>query len=272
VQELLSEEDLGSSTNQLPLSQKIIRPWEEIRKNKHRTNIGYEKDVTFNNPYYTNPIQFQSARLLQDISYSHASVQEKIQKFQHCQQFGQIEYQCFDFHPYENCGKKNHPSNRCFNNKKSAILNKHYGWIPSWQWSPIVKKICQSYRRMHSRVSMHLVVKGFASSYLIHSREEQHQRLIINRAITSKCDYACGHPKPPHLVEDFQLLLDNGLWFPLNIHLVEEFQLLLHQSLWSCLNQHQEHFQLAEDKSFHLLANLGNVLVLFGWRGGMLET
>ena len=184
MQELLSEEDLDSSTNQLPLSQKIIRAWEEIRKNKHRTNIGYEKYVTFNIPYYTKPIQFQSARLLQDISYSHASVQEKIKKFQHCQQFGQIEYQCFDFHPYENCGKKNHPSNRCFNNKKSAILNKHYGWIPSWQWSPIVKKICQSYRRMHSRVSMHLVVKGFASSYLIHSREEQHQRLKVSLQVS----------------------------------------------------------------------------------------
>jgi hypothetical protein len=70
--------------DQLPLSKWIIRPWEEIRKNKYRTCIGYEKDVTFHNPDCTKPIQFQSAGLLQESSDSLAPVQEQILICQHC--------------------------------------------------------------------------------------------------------------------------------------------------------------------------------------------
>jgi hypothetical protein len=49
IQKQLSEPTSDSSTDedQIPLSKTIIRPWEEIRNNKHRTSIGYEKEVTF---------------------------------------------------------------------------------------------------------------------------------------------------------------------------------------------------------------------------------
>jgi hypothetical protein len=57
AQQPLSETTPDSSTYQLPLSKRIIRPWEEIRKNKHRTNIRYEKDVTFHNLDYTKLFQ-----------------------------------------------------------------------------------------------------------------------------------------------------------------------------------------------------------------------
>jgi hypothetical protein len=69
---------------QLPLSNPIIRPWEEIINNKHITSVRYENDVTFPNPEYTKLIQFQSAILLQESLYSPAPVQEKIMLCQHC--------------------------------------------------------------------------------------------------------------------------------------------------------------------------------------------
>ena len=46
----------------------IIRPWEELIHNKHRTSLGYEKDVSFHILDYTKPIIFQSARSLYDSS------------------------------------------------------------------------------------------------------------------------------------------------------------------------------------------------------------
>jgi hypothetical protein len=51
MQDQLSEKDSYSSTGeyQLPLSEPIIRPWEEIRHIKHINNIEYEKEVTFHN-------------------------------------------------------------------------------------------------------------------------------------------------------------------------------------------------------------------------------
>ena len=36
----------------------IIRPWEELVHNKHRTGLGYDKDVSFHIPDYTKPIIF----------------------------------------------------------------------------------------------------------------------------------------------------------------------------------------------------------------------
>jgi hypothetical protein len=80
-----------SSTYQLPLSNRISIPWEEIIHNKHRTNIGYEKDVIFHNLDYTKPIKFQSVGLLQDSSHSLSPVQDKILICQHCQRVGHIE-------------------------------------------------------------------------------------------------------------------------------------------------------------------------------------
>jgi hypothetical protein len=35
------------------LSKPIIRPWEEISHNKHRTGLGYDKEVTFHTPDYS---------------------------------------------------------------------------------------------------------------------------------------------------------------------------------------------------------------------------
>jgi hypothetical protein len=54
----LSEIAPDSSTDdvQLSLPKQIIRPWEEIKNNKHRTSIGYEKGVTFHISDYTKPI------------------------------------------------------------------------------------------------------------------------------------------------------------------------------------------------------------------------
>jgi hypothetical protein len=175
TQQQFSETTPDSSTNkdQLPLSKQIIRPREEIRHKKHKTSLGYEKDVTFHNPDYTKPIQFQSVGLLQESS--HAPVQEQTSICQHCQRVGKFEDQCFDLHPCEHCGQHNHPSNKCFSNKKSARINNHYGWMASWQWSSIIKKICQSYRRIHSPVLTHLAVDRFSSSHLIPDRGEQHQ-------------------------------------------------------------------------------------------------
>jgi hypothetical protein len=181
VQEQLSEPTSDTSADedevvheqvQLSLSKPIIRPWEEIRDNKHITCIGYEKEVTFHIPDYTKPIQFQSVGLLQESSYSPAPVQEQIPKCQHCHRVGHMEDQCFDLHPCEHCGKHNHPSDRCSKCKKSARVKNHYGWITSWQWSSTIKKIYQSYRRIHSRVLTHLAVEIFASSHLVPDRGE----------------------------------------------------------------------------------------------------
>ena len=57
---------------QLAFSKPIIRPWEELVHNKHKTGLGYDKDVSFHIPDYSKPIQFQSYRFLQDGSSSPA--------------------------------------------------------------------------------------------------------------------------------------------------------------------------------------------------------
>ena len=53
---------------QLALLKPIIIPWEELVHNKHRTGLGYDKDVTFHIPDYTKPIIFQSVGFLYDSS------------------------------------------------------------------------------------------------------------------------------------------------------------------------------------------------------------
>jgi hypothetical protein len=85
-QQQLNETMPDSSTYgvQLFLSKWIIRPWEEIKNNRHKTGIGYGNDVNFHNLDYTKPIQFQSVALQQESSHSSAPVQEQIQKCQHC--------------------------------------------------------------------------------------------------------------------------------------------------------------------------------------------
>jgi hypothetical protein len=83
----LSEPSPNSSTDDvhLSLSKWIIKPWEEIKNNKHITSIRYEKEVTFHNPDYSKPIQFKSVGLLQESSYSPTLVQEQIMMCRHCQ-------------------------------------------------------------------------------------------------------------------------------------------------------------------------------------------
>jgi hypothetical protein len=41
------------------LSKPIIRPWEEISYNKHRTGLGYDKEVTFHILDYSKRIHFK---------------------------------------------------------------------------------------------------------------------------------------------------------------------------------------------------------------------
>jgi hypothetical protein len=73
---------------------------------------------------------------------------------------------------FQQGGKYNHHSDKCSNHQKYARVKNHYGWMTSWQWSSIDKKIFQSYHRIHSRVLMHLVVKRFLSSHLVPDRGE----------------------------------------------------------------------------------------------------
>ena len=56
------------AATQPALPKPIIRPWEELVHNKHRTGLGYDKDVTFHIPDYTKPIKFQSAGFMYDSS------------------------------------------------------------------------------------------------------------------------------------------------------------------------------------------------------------
>jgi len=150
----------------------MIKPREEIRNNKHRTCIGYEKEVAFHSSNYTKSIQFQSIGLLQEGLYSPAPVQEKILKCQNFHQVGHMKEQCFYIHPCEHCGKHNHPLKICSNHNKYARVKNHYGWMNTWKWSSTIKKIYYSYHRIHSRVLTHIVVKGFSSSHLVPDRRE----------------------------------------------------------------------------------------------------
>ena len=43
---------------QSALPKPIIRPWEQLVHNKHRTGLGYDKDLSFHIPDYAKPIQF----------------------------------------------------------------------------------------------------------------------------------------------------------------------------------------------------------------------
>jgi hypothetical protein len=48
--------DSSEDEDQLPLSKQSIKPWEEIRNNRHTNGIGYEKEVTFHILDYTKLI------------------------------------------------------------------------------------------------------------------------------------------------------------------------------------------------------------------------
>jgi hypothetical protein len=67
VEKQLNKIVSNSTTNldKLPLSKPIIKPWEEIKINKHINGLGYENYFTFHNPYYAKLIKFWSDVLLQ---------------------------------------------------------------------------------------------------------------------------------------------------------------------------------------------------------------
>ena len=58
----------ADAETQSALPKPIIKPWEQLFHNKHRTGLGYDKDLSFHIPDYAKPIQFQSARILHDSS------------------------------------------------------------------------------------------------------------------------------------------------------------------------------------------------------------
>jgi len=58
----------ANAKTQSALAKHIIRPWEKIVHNKHRTSLGYEKDLCFHILDYSKPIQFQSAGFIHDSS------------------------------------------------------------------------------------------------------------------------------------------------------------------------------------------------------------
>ena len=78
----------ADATVQPALPKPIIRLWEELVHNKHRTGLGYDKDVTFHIPDYTKPIIFRSAGFLYDSSpaaiLDHVPLPQQIEKCQHC--------------------------------------------------------------------------------------------------------------------------------------------------------------------------------------------
>lgn len=56
---------LHAEANILPaLPKRIIKHWEEIVHNKHRTDLGYDKDFSFHILEYSKPIKFQSVGFL----------------------------------------------------------------------------------------------------------------------------------------------------------------------------------------------------------------
>lgn len=115
----------------LALLKPIIRPWEKIVHNKHKTDLGYDKKVSFHIPNYSKPIQFQSVGFLKESSSSSTLV--KSSKCQHCDRVGHMKNQCFDFHPCKHCGKHTHSSDICFILKKPTKEKIQYGWIASWK-------------------------------------------------------------------------------------------------------------------------------------------
>jgi hypothetical protein len=45
---------------------RIVKPWEELKFNRNRHGLGYEKDIKFYIPNYSKPIQFVGADFLAD--------------------------------------------------------------------------------------------------------------------------------------------------------------------------------------------------------------
>ena len=59
----------------------IIKPWEEINHKKHRTGLGYDKEVIVHIPNYSKTIMLQSVGFIKESSYSSTPLQSS--KHQH---------------------------------------------------------------------------------------------------------------------------------------------------------------------------------------------
>ena len=132
---------------QFALPKPIIRLWEQLVHNKHKTGLGYDKDLSFHIPDYAKPIQFQSVGFIHDSSPTLHDIsppvvpdsaplpqqqqQQQIVKCQHCDRVGHVKDHCFHLHPCKRCHKTSHSSNRCFRNKPPTRTNIHLGWITS---------------------------------------------------------------------------------------------------------------------------------------------
>ena len=176
----------ADAKNQFALPKPIIRPWEQLFHNNHRTGLGYDKDLSFHIPNYAKPIQFQSVGFIHDSSpalhdssasaipdftpLSQQQQQQQIVKCQHCDRVGHLKDHCFDLHPCKHCHKTSHSSHRCFRNKRPARTKIHLGWIASWQWASTSKKIFQTHIKTCSRVLNSLAVEFSPSSHLVSDR------------------------------------------------------------------------------------------------------
>lgn len=89
----------------------IIKVWEELVHNKHKTGLGYDKDVSFHISDYSKPIQFHSAGFLHDNSPSAVldsgplpQQRQQIVKCQYCDRVDHVKDHYFDLHSCKHCG------------------------------------------------------------------------------------------------------------------------------------------------------------------------
>ena len=201
----------ADAETQSALPKPIIRPWEQLVHNKHRTGLGYDKDLSFHIPDYAKPIQFQSAGFIYDSSpaphdssalavpdsaplpQQQQQQKQQIVKCQHCDRVGHLKDHCFDLHPCKHCHKTNHSSHRCFKNKRPARTKIHLGWIASWQWASTAKKIFQTHVRTCSRVLNSLAVEFSPSSHLVPDRGENDGHLQASKSHQASLSHNLPH-------------------------------------------------------------------------------
>jgi hypothetical protein len=81
-------------------------------------------------------------------------------------------------------------SDICSNIKKHARVKNHYGWMTSWLWSSIAKKISQSYCRICTQVLIHLTIDKFSSSNLFPDMGGQHQLLTVRLQVSKSYQWS----------------------------------------------------------------------------------
>ena len=183
----------------------IIIPWEELVHNKHRTGLGYDKELSFHILDYSKTIKFQSVGFLLDSSplvvlYSTPLPQQQqhIVKFQHYDQVGHMKYHSFDLHPCKHCGWHTDSSHRCFRNKPPARTKIYLGWFASWQWASTAKKMFKSHVRTCSWILRKLAVEFSPLSHLVPDMGGKWWSSTSFEAISSE-------PEPQSLIPDLEL-------------------------------------------------------------------